>query len=1007
MRFLSRRSLLSSSVCGWIVLCVLIGAAPLRGLAADVVPLFSQRNWHRGNGLPSNEVTGLCIDRTGYLWVATATGLARFDGTRFINHAFAPAGPNSPSGFTTIAADPADDGLWAAPRAGGLMRFRRGNFEPFALPEEFSRRPVAAIFFASDSALWLTFFQGDVLRLHAGKWERFDNRHGLRSGRITHVARDADGKVWLANGSLLASYENGSLRPLVVDDRNDDLRIASARQEGLWVLGRGWLYKVVKDQVVSTVKVSADFNAFSVQALMEDSKGAIWTGTRSRGVRRLILPDRKSDLAIGTPEDIGALLEDASGNIWAGSNGGGLVRVRSGVLRRFDKAHGLLESHSLSVCQDNAGTIWLANRDGGVAFINPEGRVRTLNPLPVRETFTAFSIAPMVGPEGIWVSSSSGLLRANQRGLMVDETLERPPQPPDHGEMRISHVARNGDLWLALAPGRLGRLRNKSWKVFSEKSGLGPAAIQAIAEDRQSRIWVGTDNTGLYHFEDEHFTSIPLDAPAAAGAIQAIHFDAEGRGWFGTAGAGLLRLDAKRSLDDRHGLPAKNITQVISDDNGALWFGSPEGIFHVRRDALENFFAGRDNHVDAVIVGVDEGLNEATCLGAHQPSVWKDRSGILWFATRQGLVALDPRRDTVPTTPLVVEIAASPANGITRDGTGAVRLSRNSHTVEIDYSVLCLSTPERVRARTRLRGYDDDWTPADIRGLARYTRLPPGKYVFEVATHVAGAVGTAATAFLPVVVEAAWWQTFWFRLVAAGAGLLAIVQVARVWSHRRLRARLSKLERDAALEQERARIAQNIHDELGAGLTRISLLTQSDAPGAGRTQLDKIYNTVSGLTQSMDEIVWAVNPKNDDLESLANYLAEFAQGFLADAGIRCRVLLPDFLPHHTLPTQCRHHLFLSCKEALHNVVKHAHATEVSLQLSVQDSARLVIVITDNGRGFPASGTPPDVARLSAGNGLANMRSRLAALNGTCEISSSAAGVVVTFTSMLSSPAASP
>lgn len=987
----------SRSLRGWILSGLLLGLGACRSAAAEIVPPFSQRNWHRANGLPSNEVTDLCIDRTGYLWVATTTGLARFDGTRFVNHTFAPAGQQSLSGFATIAADPVDDGLWVAPRAGGLLRFRSGLFEPVSLAGEFSRRAVAALFFAVDGALWISFEGGEVLRLHGDRRESFDARNGLTPGRVTHIASDGAGRIWFANGTLLARYDAGSLHPISVDDRNDDLRISSARQDGPWVLGRGWLHKVVNDQVALTVKVSADFNAHSVQALMEDSSGAIWTGTRSRGVRRLTLPDRKSDLVIAAPDDIGTLLEDASGNIWAGSNGGGLVRLRSGVLRRYDKTQGLLENHSLSVCQDNAGTIWLANRDGGVAFINEQGRVRTLEPLKVRETFTAFSIAPAAESTGIWVSSSHGLLRADRQGLRTGDA----PQPPDHGEMRISHAARNGDLWLALAPGRLGRLRNGEWKVFDETDGLGPAAPQAIAEDGRGRIWVGTDNTGLYRFEEERFTRVPLVTPAAAGAIQAIHFDALSTGWLGTAGAGLLRLDAPagRNLDDQHGLPAKNITQVISDDHGVLWFGSPEGIFHVRRDDLEDFFTGRVQRVDAVVIGVDEGLNEATCLGAHQPSVWKDSTGGLWFATRQGLVAVDPRLNKGAATPLAVKIDAVRGDGVTHEAGRVVRVPAQSRTVEVDYSVLSLSTPGRVRARMRLLGYDDDWTIADVRGLARYTRLPPGEYIFEVAGYLAGVSGTAATATLSIMVEAAWWQTLWFRCGVAGLGLLLIVQGARGWSHRRLRARLSKLERDSALEHERARIAQNIHDDLGAGLTRISLLTQSQSTGASRAQFDKIYNTVSALTQSMDEIVWAVNPKNDDLESLANYLAEFAQGFLADAGIRCRVLLPDFLPHHTLPAQCRHHLFLSCKEALHNVVKHAHASEVSLQLSVRDD-RLVIVIADNGRGFPATGTPPDVTRPGAGNGLANMRSRLAALGGTCEISSSAAGVSVTLTARL-------
>lgn len=994
MYFLLRTILQRRSAVGWIWVFSLIAHTADRVVAAEAVPQFSQRNWTRADGLPNNQITNLCEDRSGYLWIATSTGLARFDGSRFLNYDFAPGGKLTASGFASIATDPANDGLWAAPHFGGLVRFRQGRFEEQSLPGGYARQRVARIFVAADGALWLGFEGGEIMRLHDGRHEVFGVRDGLGSRRAAQFAGDDRGRVWMANGPHLAWYESGALHPFNLEGLDEDLRIGWARKDGPWVLSRGWLRKVTEGRLAVKIQVNSNFNAQSVQTLLEDSQGAIWIGTRSRGVRRVTLNDETSDLAIGAPEDVAVLFEDRAGNIWAGSNGGGLARIRAGVVHLFDKSQGLLESHTLSVCEDNAGTIWIANRDGGVAFVNDQGRIHTLTPPKVRDTFSARSVIP-IGAGGVWVTTSYGLFRATQQGLVEANAPDSPPPPPDHGQMRVTHLTRNGDLWIALAPGQLGRLREGIWRVFSATDGLGPTiAVQALAEDAQGQIWVGGDKTRLYCFDGVRFAQMPLEAPIEAGALQAIHFDDTGACWIGTAGAGLLRLGspAGRNLDDQHGLPTRSITQVIGDNQGSLWFGSPEGIFHVRREELEQFFAKQISRVDAVLVGTDEGLGETTCANAHQPSVWKSRAGLLWFATRQGVVAIDPRREKVADTPLVVNIDAVRAGDLSWRATTPVRLPALTRTLELDYSVLCLSTPERVRARVRLKGYDDDWTTTDARGLARYARLTPGEYQFLVEARLAGVPGTAALASVSIVVQAAWWQTMWFR-----AGLLLLLLmvgalVIRTRTHRRLRARLARLEHDSALEQERARIARNIHDDLGSGLTRISLLTQSDAPGDGRAQLDKIYNAVSGLTQSMDEIVWAVNPKNDDLEAFANYLAEFAQGFLTDAGIRCRMLLPDLLPARALTSQCRHHLFLSCKEALHNIAKHAQATEVSVQLSIRDE-RLVIVITDNGRGFVT-------ARPGTGNGLANMRTRLEALGGVCEISSSATGTSVTFTAPL-------
>jgi signal transduction histidine kinase len=235
----------------------------------------------------------------------------------------------------------------------------------------------------------------------------------------------------------------------------------------------------------------------------------------------------------------------------------------------------------------------------------------------------------------------------------------------------------------------------------------------------------------------------------------------------------------------------------------------------------------------------------------------------------------------------------------------------------------------------------------------------------------------------------AWWQTLWFRALISLAALVVLVLVVRHVSHRRLRQTLLRLERETALERERTRIAHNIHDELGAGLTRISLLTQSGHDRA-KSQLDRIYDIVGDLIQSMDEIVWAVNPGNDDLENVASYLSEYAQSYLSDAGLRCRVQIPHGLPDHVLTAQFRHHLFLTCKEALHNVVKHARATDVSVQIEARDET-LIVSITDNGVGLPA-----DLGETSHRNGLKTMRSRMQSLGGTLEIAAAAdRGTVVT------------
>ena len=376
--------------------------------------------------------------------------------------------------------------------------------------------------------------------------------------------------------------------------------------------------------------------------------------------------------------------------------------------------------------------------------------------------------------------------------------------------------------------------------------------------------------------------------------------------------------------------------------------------------------------------------------------MWKTDDGLLWFATRQGVVAIDPERESrAPERPRV-KITSAWIDSRRHNPAPITRVAAGAHSVELRYSAPTLSVPERVRMRHRLTGYDDDWIDSGPESAAKYTRLPPGNYRFEVSALLVGVPGAESADSITVNVQAAWWQTLWFRVFSAAFAIGVVVVVVRHVSHRRLMEKLARLERERALERERTRIAENIHDDLGAGLTRISLLTQSGHDRA-KSQLDRIYDIVGDLIQSMDEIVWAVNPTNDDLENVANYIAEFAQSYLSDAGLRCRVKIPKSLPHRALTTQFRHHLFLSCKEALNNVVKHAHATDVSLEISVEGD-RLAIAIGDNGVGLPAG-----IEETSHRNGLKNMRSRMRAIGGEIAFShASPQGTVVTLVANLRS-----
>jgi signal transduction histidine kinase len=297
-----------------------------------------------------------------------------------------------------------------------------------------------------------------------------------------------------------------------------------------------------------------------------------------------------------------------------------------------------------------------------------------------------------------------------------------------------------------------------------------------------------------------------------------------------------------------------------------------------------------------------------------------------------------------------------------------------------------------MRFRYQLEGLDTDWIEVGDRRSVQYPWLRPGEYIFRVSACNNDGLWSPDGAAIALRVRPQFHETWWFPTLLAVAAIAAAAGLVRQAATRRFRQQLAVLERQRAVELDRARIAKDIHDDLGAGLTQITLLSElarRDPPEEAHTHLEHISGTARELTRAMDEIVWAVNPQNDTLDGLVTYVCKFAPEYLRVGGIPCRLDLPAELPTRLLPAEVRHHLFLAIKEALNNIVKHAHASEVWLRLALARDG-FTFVIEDNGRGLPlvgAAAVPDNGGRVEGGHGLSNLENRLAAIGGRCQVRS--------------------
>jgi signal transduction histidine kinase len=319
----------------------------------------------------------------------------------------------------------------------------------------------------------------------------------------------------------------------------------------------------------------------------------------------------------------------------------------------------------------------------------------------------------------------------------------------------------------------------------------------------------------------------------------------------------------------------------------------------------------------------------------------------------------------------------------------SLRLTPGKHTLEFRYTGFSFDAPERVRFRYRLEGLDPDWVEAGTRRMAFYSFVPPGNYRFQVVACNGDGIWNMDGASLALIVLPHFWQTRWFIAATALAIIILIIGSARVV----VRQRLKRLEQERVLERERTRIAQDLHDIMGAKLCRISFLSEharncQTVPSELQEEIRSISDDSREVLQSLDEIVWAVNPQKDTLDHLVSYIGQYAQEYFRRTGIECELEIPSQLPAQPLSSQSRHHLFLAVHEALTNILKHSGATRARIEMACNETD-FEITISDNGAGFDPASSQSELSGSTAGfcNGLGNMRRRMTELGGRCLVES--------------------
>jgi ligand-binding sensor domain-containing protein/signal transduction histidine kinase len=953
---------------------------------------YNSRIWQTDEGLPDNVVQSIAQTLDGFLWVGTRQGLARFDGATFtsFNAKNTPAMENS--SITALCAD-RKDALWIGTDGGGLVCLRDGKFSHYGKTNGLAGDTVRAIFEASNGALWIGTTTG-LSQFQHGTIVNYFIKDGLLSDLVRFIYEDREGNLWIATGAGLNRIHGGKINSFAMPNGlpNDSVRVISQDRGGrVWIgsnngmLWYDWYWANHFYAYNTQYGISDTF----VSAICEDQEGNLWVGTysglnRFREGRYYVERDTEG-LPFGK---VNALLADREGDLWVGSSEG-LVRLTPMRFKTYTKQQGLTHNNVTSVLEDKTGNLWLGTWGGGLNNLRNE-RIQSY------QTTTNFSqnlvLSLCSGADGsLWIGSDydGGLTRLKNG----KSTLYGVKDGLVALGIRALHEDRQGNLWIGSSHG-LSCLTKAGFTNYSVKNNLSGNVIHAICEDHNGRLWFGTDG-GLSQWDNGHFTNLTAANGLSDSTVTALYEDKANNLWIGTEAGGLDRLhNGKISVyTTAQGLASDEVFEILEDDDGWLWMTCSKGVIRVRKAQFDDFDAGRRDRIACSTYGKNDGMESTQCNDVGKPAGWKSRNGRLWFPTSKGLVTVDPRTADVNAKPplvLIEEMFADkkPVMFALDPVHSPLKIVPGRGELDFRYTALDLQAPDRIHFKYQLEGVDSDWVDAASRREAHYNNVSPGTYRFHVEACNKDGIWNVAGDSLAVILEPHFWETWWFRVGTAVAVMAAAAGVARFVVTRRMQRRLELLEQRHAIERERGRIAKDIHDDLGSSLTRIIMLGERTEEGLVRHEdvglhIQKIVASARHTVQSLDEIVWAVNPENDTFNSLMMYISHFADEFFENTDIRCRLELPVGLPEIILPADVRHDLFMVVKEAFNNSLKHSGASLLCVRVSIQPGV-LTIMIDDNGRGFEIGGNHHG----RKGNGLENMRQRMDSLEGGFSITSS-------------------
>lgn len=1020
-----------AAACVGLRAAIILIAAHVFG-AALLAQKLALPHYDVSDGLVSSNIHSIYQDRRGFLWFGTNDGLSRFDGYRFVNYGRRDGLPNTD---INCVVEDQQGRIWIATNGGGIARLMdspdrktptnlekkpadpNAKFINFPVGKSAPSNRVNSMLFDSRGRLWCLTDAGLYVSesINSNNNEPSFESFSTSDRECQGAFEDESGHLWFGLGNeLIEVDERRVIHHGFLDShgnteflRNEIIGIVKESSGKMLVAGAIGLYEFTPPSAPSPngawrkLPLRLSRSQF-IQAILLEKSGVVWLGTSSGLIKYQAGRQTEFAAAQGLSVDyVRSLYADRNENMWIASGGGGVYKLPRDTIVSYTQETGLPHPFASGVLQDSTGSIFAVYTYSPAELVelNPEGirRHREMPFLPATGSsvllgrregergwnvllpFTAGFIIQQPAMQlrnghtvnlsgllsglsrsgvciyeddsgGLWFASDDKNIRrteANNPNFGNAKTFPADFVLTQWGGYPLMITDHAGGLWLG-GVGRLGRLWHGQFQSVPPSAALPVISPLSFYLDRRGWLWIGTRSGGVAATEEpgiEHpkFVSYSPDQTFSNSSVYSITEDEFGRMYFATS-RGLDRFDPKtnewRHFTAKDGLAGNRIFQVVRDRSGNIWVATSAGVSRIDPKA--------------------------------QPA--GDSAAPIYFSR------INVAGDDLPL----------PELGANRIPKLELPSARNNMTFE--FFGLQFKGEDYLRYQYRLENADKDWSPPAKNRSVTYARLAPGDYRFAVRAVTEAGIVSSDPAEISFRILPPVWRRSWLLAALIFAFLLAIYAAYRY-----------RIGRVIELERVRMRIATDLHDDIGANLSLIAMVSDiarsgvrpADSQIAGRLAL--IANTSRATMDSMGDIVWAVNPNKDQVGDLTQRMRRVADNVFTTNNIEFALHAPDEENDRAIGSDTRREIFMIFKEAVNNIARHSNCTRAEIEFAIE-GARLQMKLSDDGGGF-------DVANNSSGNGLASMRRRAANLGGTLEIvSERGAGTTIVLTAPISGTA---